>query len=548
MNHFIQSIWKNRTVLILILPVFYFFAGLYIKLILDDPSLRSIDPDYAYFISGLNISEGIFKLTHIDHPGTPLQYLIALVIKAVHLFRSNPDATMDVLTNPDLYLTIVNITITIIVALSLFIAGKYVYKKTNSILYAMLIQTVPFVTYIWYEIVGRIISELLMPLPIVALSVLLIDYIYSEKEKMEDPQLLTMSIILAFALSLKLTLAPLVIIPLVIVKTWKKKLFVLSLTLLFFLIIAIPVTLQPERFFHWTKNLFMHSGYYGSGEKNIVDPNLFIENFSKIIHLEKSFSYLVVLLTLISFIAFIWFRKRLNMQISKKLLVTFGVLLLILVQILMIGKHYSPRYFIPAVLFSPLLVFLLIEITKEFNTSKFLNVILMSLLAVYLGWHIQRQLFTIGYTSETFQNQIDARKVTRGVVNTFEKESIKIIVSQDYGSPFPEYALHFSTVWSAASARERYREILGKIFPNTYQYTTWDGNFIYWGEPLNPEKIVAESIPVYLYLEKDSEELYQKSIDKIFPNQEQFKVNAEHIFTNSLNGEVLIRLNVESDY
>ncbi|MBW6534631.1 MAG: hypothetical protein K0B11_06455 [Mariniphaga sp.] len=544
MNRLLQSIWKTRYVLILILPMFYFFAGLYIKLILDDPSLRSIDPDYAYFISGLNMSEGIFKLTHIDHPGTPLQYLIALVIKAVHLFRSNPDATMDVLANPDLYLTIVNITITSIVAISLFIAGNLVFRKTNSVLYAMLIQTVPFVTYIWYEIVGRIISELLMPLPIIALSVLIIDYIYSEKEKMEGPQLLTMSIILAFALTLKLTLAPLLLIPLVIVKTWKKKIYVLSLTLLFFLIIAVPVTLQPERFFNWTKNLFLHSGYYGSGEKNIVDPNLFIENFYKILYLEKSFSYLVVFLTLISFIAFIWFRKRLNSQVSKKLQVSFGVLLLILVQIIMIGKHYSPRYFIPAVMFSPLLVFLLIEIIKEFNTSKILNVILMSLLAVYLGWHIQQQLFTIGYTSDTFQNQIDARKVTRGVINTFEKESIKIIVSQDYGSPFPEYALHFSTVWSAASARERYREILGKIFPYTYQYTTWDGNFIHWGEPFDQSKIVSGNIPVYLYLENNSAELYQKAIEKIFPVNELYTIDAGHIFTNSVNGEAIYKVNL----
>lgn len=548
MNQFFRSLWKGRFLLILVFPVFYFFTGLYFKLILEDPSLRSMDPDYAYFISGLNISEGIFKITHIDHPGTPLQYLIALVIRIVHSLRGNSELVEDVLGNSDLYLTIVNIIITLIVALTLFIAGKYVYKKTNSVLYAMLVQTVPFVTYIWYEIIGRITPELLMPLPIVALTVLLIFHVYEDKEKFDNSQLIIMSFILAFGLSLKLTLIPILIIPLIIVKPWKAKLWVILLSVLFFLVLALPATLQIERFWHWTKNLFLHSGNYGSGEKNVVDFLLLKENFRKIIHLQKNFSNLIAISSFILLVAVFWFRNRANPNVRKKIKVTFAVLLTIVVQALMVGKHYSPHYFIPAVMFAPLLIFLTVEILKEFYPSKLLNAGLIILLSVYLFWLFNRQLFTIGYTSGAFQDQIEARQLTRSIANTFEAESVKIIVSQDYGSPFPEYALHFSTVWSAASARERYREILGKLFPNTYQYTTWDGKFIHWGEPLNLEKIVAENIPVYIYLEKDSEELYRKSIDKIFPDQEQFKINALRIFTNSVNGEVLIKLKLETAY
>ncbi len=545
MKPFFQALWKSRFLLILIFPFFYFFAGLYIKLILEDPSLRSIDPDYAYFISGLNISEGIFKLTHIDHPGTPLQYLIALVIRIVHLFRNNPSLPEDVLANSDLYLTVVNIIITLIVALSLFIAGRYVYKKTNSVLYAMLIQTVPFVTYIWYEIFGRITPELLIPLPIISLSALLVVHLSGEKERFDNSQLVIMSIILAFGLSLKLTLIPLMIIPLVIVKTWKSKIIVISLTILFFLILSFPATLQIDRFLTWIKGLFMHSGNYGTGEENIVDFALLKANFGKIIRLQKSFSYLVTIVFVIFIGSVVWFRNRSGFQIEKKLRVTLAILLMILAQAIIVGKHYSPHYFIPAVMFTPLLIFLIIEIIKAFNSSKILKISLMCLLAVFLGWHLKQQLFTIRYTSGAFQDQIEARKVTRGVINTFEKESIKIIVSQDYGSPFVEYALHFSTVWSAASARERYREILGEIFPNTYQYTTWDGKFIHWGEPLNLKKIIDENIQVYVYLENNSEELYQKSIDKIFPEEEQLTVNAEHIFTNSINGEAIVKLDIK---
>ncbi len=545
MNPFKQAVWKSRILFILALPFFYFFAGLYIKLILEDPSLRSIDPDYAYFISGLNISEGIFKITHIDHPGTPLQYLIAIVIRLIYLFRTNPNLAEDVLANSDLYLTVVNITITLLVALSLFIAGKYVFKKTNSVLYALLIQTVPFVTYIWYEIIGRITPELLMPIPIVALIVLMIYHVYSDKEKFSGSQLVIMSLIIAFGLSVKITLIPLLIIPLVIVKTWKSKLIVAVLTLLFFLVIAFPATLQIERFWNWIKNLFLHSGNYGSGEKNVIDLNLFKENFNRIFNLQKSFFYLVILLFLTSSAAVIRFRKHLKTTLTKKIRVTLGILAVIMLQVLMVAKHYSPHYFIPAVMFSPLLIFLIIEFIKEFNSSKIMKVVLLSLLAVYLFWNIKQQVTAIRYNSGAFQQQIEARKLTRSIANTFEDESIKIIVSQDYGSPFVEYALHFSTVWSASSARERYRNILGELFPNTYLYTTWDGKFIHWGEPLNTDKISRENIPVYIYLEKNTQELYDMTINKIFPDKERITLNAEPIFVNSVNGEALVKLNVE---
>ena len=546
MNHFSQSLWKSRYLLILVIPFFYFYAGLYIKLVLDDPSLRSIDPDYAYFISGLNLAEGIFKLTHIDHPGTPLQYLIAVVMRVVHLFRNNPNLAEDVLANADLYLTIVNITITLVVALALLIAGRLVFRKTGSILYAMLIQGVPLISYIWYEIIGRITPELLMPVPVVALSVLLIYHIYSDSDKFNNRQLIIMSLILGFGLSIKLTLLPLLVIPVITVKTWRSKLMVLGLTVLFFLIISFPATIQIDRFWGWVKNLFLHSGNYGSGEKNIVDIALFTENIGRIISLQKIFTYMAIILTATTLAVYLWFRKRMNIQIQKMLRVASGIIIIILAQVIIVGKHYSPHYFLPAVMFFPLLIFLFIEFIMAFNSSPVVKWFVMGLLGVFIIWNLNKQAFTVSYTSGAFQEQIGARKLTQSIINSFEEGSIKVIVTQDYGSPFPEYALHFGTVWSAASARDRYRHILGELFPDTYQYTTWDGRFIYWGEPVNQEKIAEENIPVYLYLEKNSGELFQQSIDKIFPDSDSLRINAQNLFTNPKNGEIIIRLDVES--
>ncbi|HNQ37283.1 MAG TPA: hypothetical protein PKJ58_04930, partial [Prolixibacteraceae bacterium] len=89
-----------KNTLLLLIPLFYLAAGLYFRLILDDPSLRSVDPDYVYFCTGLNMAEGHFKVAHIDHPGTPLQVITALVFRLVWWFRGEGGGfTGDVLQN-----------------------------------------------------------------------------------------------------------------------------------------------------------------------------------------------------------------------------------------------------------------------------------------------------------------------------------------------------------------------------------------------------------------------------------------------------------------
>jgi hypothetical protein len=544
MNRVAELIRKFSIPLLLLFPVFYFFAGAFFRFILEEPSLRSIDPDYVYFMTGLNISEGYLKVKHIDHPGSPLQYLVALVFRIVWLFRKNPSGfTEDVLGHPDLYLSMVNVVITVVVSLSLFWAGKYVYKKTESIVYGMLVQTLPFISIILYEIIGRITPELLLPLPMLALSAFLIGGLSSKNEEFRNKDFMLLSLILAFGLSLKLTLIPLWIIPLIIVKSWRSKVLVLVSGIVFFLIIAFPVTLQIERFWNWTKDLFIHSGQYGSGEENILDFVQLKENFGKIVRLQKHFTFLVAALIVIIPIAIIWFKKRQTSHSKKLIAISVAVLAAILAQVVISGKHYAPRYFMPALMFTPVILFLLAEIIKTFYRSKILNAALALGITFFLFWNVKQQLGVINYTAEAYEKQIAARNLTRNMAETFEKSGIKIIVSQDYGCPFPEYALHFSTVWSAPDLHEKYLEKLAKLYPKTYQFTTWDGRFIYWATPLNLDNIISENTPVYVYLEKNDKELYEKTIAKLGEVFEKdFSVQKKLLFENPVNNEALLQL------
>src|SRR3954471_3207030 len=70
------------------------------------------DPAYIYLFNGLGIVEG-YVPRHVDHPGTPLQVLIGLVVFAAHAVMRLTGATgsdigASVVATPETYLAVVS--------------------------------------------------------------------------------------------------------------------------------------------------------------------------------------------------------------------------------------------------------------------------------------------------------------------------------------------------------------------------------------------------------------------------------------------------------
>ena len=545
MNKFFQTIWEKKIALLLGLPLFYLLIAAYFRSLLGATSLRSVDPEYIYFISGLGISEGHLKIGHIDNPGTPLQYLIAFVFRITYLFRPGNNSYLeDMFLHPDLYLSVTNLFITALIVVTMFVAGRYVYKKSGSILYALLVQTVPFLPIIWYDLIGRITPELLFPLPLFAISMLMVKYLFEDNYEIKFVDVVLMGFVFAFGLSIKLTFISLWFIPLIIIQKWKMKLLFLGSSILFFLLIALPVTLQLDPFWNWIKALFLHSGAYGGGKENIVNLTAFKTNLINLINLEKYFVWLFLGLVMLLVVFVLFFRKK--NKTWKGIIISTAIIVAILIQFVLTGKHYAHRYFIPALMMAPLLVILSIELIKKMYPRNFLALGLNIGLLIFLGWNVNRQFEYIRIKSQAIENQIAARQKTWHVASTLQERSIKIIVSQDYGSPFKEYALLYSTAWAANQLKPHYYKELLKLYPNTYQFTTWDDRFQHWGDQFQPSDIFNKDLPVYVYLEKNSDELYDRTIHKLDPNN-KYEISRKTVFINPDNNEAIYQLVVNEE-
>lgn len=528
-----------NTGILAIIPFIYLFAGFHFNHLIGLFSLRDIDPEYIYFISGLGIADGHLHIGHIDNPGTPLQYLVALTFRLAYALSSHQHPfNEDVFLNSDYYLALVNHVILVAVTVCLYFVGKKVFEKTQNIGYALLIQTAPFYSEITYDIIGRVVPELLIPIPVILLSLYFLKSIFSENKEFRMKDVVLLALISGFGLSIKLNFIALWIIPLFILPGIRKKILFAGFSIVAFFLIALPVALEINTFYVWVKNLIIHTGEYGQGDASFINWSTFTGNIKTIWGSTHNLFYLLILIIFSSAIFF--FRKK---TASDNILfrTSVGITVAIILQIALVSKHYSYHYLIPSLAFVPMLIVLPIEMVSRMYPTKWNKKLILAIVIFGFIPGVNKQLTSAQIRTTGIGEEMDAKRETWHVASSLEKNSIKIIVSQNYGSPFREYALLYSTAWAANSLKPSYYQELIKLFPNTYQFTTWDDKFQHWGDEFNPEEIQQKGLPVYIYLERNADELYNRTIAKLDP-EHHYVFARTAVFINSANKEAIYQL------
>ncbi len=488
---------SKKLLLFIIIPFTYFFLGSYVHQIIGLYSLRSADPEYIYFISGLSIANGKFMLGHIDNPGTPLQYLTALVFRILYQLRDHQiPFNEDVLSNADLYLRVLNLVLTIICSIFMYYIGNAAFKITKRWSFALLLQLSPLFTNIIFGNIGRITPENLIPIPVMLLGLMLLKVIYQPDEEQSKNNNIWFGLISAFGLSIKLTYFPLWIIPLIVIKPIKDKVWYSVVAVGSFFAMALPVTLQLNIFWGWVKGLFLHSGKYGSGESNIINWDVFLPNLKSLWNENYFFFYIVLVLVAVCTIFIFFKRDQRSLLIYR---ISVAVIAAIVIQLVIVCKQFEPRYFIPAIMLFPLVLILLIEFFLPFNylISKFK--IPQAIVALFILFYFVKQVPVIHSLSTALNQDNNKKMPTLHYMETLENDAVKFLVPGGYGCPTVEYALMCSYGW-AGRQREIYKPVLGKLFPYTYIYYPWDKTVNFWGNEPNLRETDKE---VYIYLENE---------------------------------------------
>ena len=370
---------KQQTIIFAALPLVLCLIGIVLianmyPLHINSNAGFGADPSYQYLFAGVDILLG-HSPVHTDHPGTPLQTLIAGIIATIWLGLrilgiSSAGLFDSVLLMPEVFLCATSVFLLILTCLANFYLGRSVYKVTQNFSMALACQIAPLL----YSIV---IPNLVFPTPealLLSVSLKLLAVLdpvsitrTSPSQPFKRSTACWSGLLCGFGLATKLTFAPMLGLLFLL-----KKPRLIALAFCCFaaawLVGVLPIISRLAGMFRWFYSLLTHSGIHGAGGNTVFD---FAQVKMAIGWLIDQFLiFYVSLLVLLSLLVLgilikvslpFWTRLTSHPQPTRvirpewphKILVddifTVCVFSLVLIsQTLMVAKHLGPTYMIPA--------------------------------------------------------------------------------------------------------------------------------------------------------------------------------------------------------
>ncbi|MFH0866701.1 MAG: hypothetical protein V1904_10930 [Bacteroidota bacterium] len=526
---------------LIVLPVLYFATGFFFQLERGFYFINSVDPEYCYLFNSLNISQFTLKVWHVDHPGTPIQLLGALVIRVVHLFCGKEPLLQDVMHNSAFYARAITVTIFSLSSIALLTLGRVAFRLYENIFTALFFQLTPFASYLVLTLILRINPEHVAVFSVILLSILVLKYLNRPKPsgKWIDWYLIGFAFVAGFTVAVKVTFLPLVFVPFFLFKGFIMKAFYIIFSGISFILFILPVLYyRHEYFFGWIKSLFVHSGVYGAGKANIIDKNAYVNA----LHTTFSFNFLfsfVFILVVIACLGYLlpFVKKRFRNDGYYKLLI--GIVLAMIMQILLIAKQFSYHYLTPALLLITLGFFTVSEIFLK-KTNILVRNLIFVVLAVYILYIDYAQVLQY---HESNSGQKKEYNKTYNFIQQNKTDEALIIVPSYYGCPYQEYALYFGLDWCGNLMEQRYVDVLNTIYPNTYFYNGWDELFHNWkNDPISYIDLLKKHGSIRLF---SGDSTIEKNIMTYVTHNIRRANDTEikSVFSNETTGENIYEIN-----
>ena len=455
----------------------------------------NFDPSYQYLINSLHVLEGKTP-SHFEHPGTTLQILGAVVIKAFHLFEGNRAVVDAVLTSPEFYLHAIFICMLIICILILICIGLYSFTKSGSILFAILIQStaIGFCTYFK----GRIVLPPIINISPEAMFIIvcyfymfLVVKLYYKKDNNYFWITSMLGAVCAMGFVTKTTFLPLLILPVILLPGYKSKLMFLFSLILFSGTFLFPVRGEYSKIFYGFMGLAVHRNRfdYGAAQGSILDVDKFFSNLLLTLEFKPLWviSIVVSVITIISY--FILKRKitMLNSNKYRKIFKFITALTLVSVgQILIVSKHYGEYYLIPAISLIGLLYGFYYLAIRELNISKKL------VAAIIMIGVFTQTAYSMDYYRRLADLNYDLHRFSK---NVYEKYSECMIINY-YRSSSKKFALFFADSWGG---KKEYADVLKLKYPNSFFYLSWDKDFRTFDEMVYLDNVDYKNNCVLVY-------------------------------------------------
>ncbi|MBF0504888.1 MAG: hypothetical protein HQL14_07275 [Candidatus Omnitrophica bacterium] len=418
------------------------------------------DPSYFYFYNFLCILEGK-SLPFVDHPGTTLDMLGALVVK---MFFSSSQNTPWLLANAlrsEEVLGLVWFLMIVMYVATVVVLGFYVFKKLQDRVFTGLVL----LSSLWLIGVRSFSGQGILPISAnvnsdtmmmtaVNLMLLAIFRFYFSPKTHACSQAISLGTAVAFALATKFTALPFFVVAWVILETWQQRILLTAVVAGGFIVLTCPLWSSYSHMITWCKGLIFHQGFHGSGGEGF-DRTAFVRGFVWVIKTHWFFAGAWF------FAGMVALNRRPSVD-SKIRRVLSAVALGGLAQMIIVAKQPSYQYMAPMIGISSLVPAFLYKAFPHWWRRGF-KYAMGFILAVSLG------SIAVGMW------QVNEKKQkTKEMLETIAKDYAQCRVCPFYRSSTPGFSFVF---WNRVIESEEYSSILKSLYPDLVYYDIFGRDF-----------------------------------------------------------------------
>lgn len=460
---------------LLVLPILFIATALVLKDARGPYWMGSnYDPDYSYLLNALNLAQGE-PVYHIDHPGTTVQLIGAIIIRLLYGIR-NPEATdlvSDALLNAELYLNTINWLVILSQAGLLLILGLTAYAVTKRWWLSWLVQSLPFFsTLILMNSLAKVAPEAFLLIASLLLTISCVAWLHPQARSKHWAWGIVFGTIIAFGMVTKLNFLPIGLLPLIILYSWRQKIIYLVTLTCGLLLFTLPLAGNYTALINWVSTLFNSTGIHGSGNGGIIDWSTFFGYLLGFIYKFGSITLGIV------FAIVLMIRRAHWQERATRLLI--AVVAVIAVGFMLISKQPAAHYFLPFTGLASLLFFLIAYQLN--NVHRWLQFGFVGFIMCCYG-------FTLYNTAAANSVELSTRQGIEQVITALDQNYADYIIVHYFKSSSPVFALKFGSNF----AGRLYDDDIRRLYPDFFYYEISNNTFYQVDTPVDSNQLLQLS-------------------------------------------------------
>lgn len=526
---------ENRKNLVFwIVPALLFVFMLFMLMEINAFYQVWLDPVYGYLMNGLTFALGSNDIGLTGHPGTPLELIIALLIRIWAVFRGPADLAIDVLTHPESYLYFITLVLIALNGIALWFLGVAANRFLKNRSLAVIVQLAPLLVFQLVNFMPVAACETVVVFASLAIVSGLL--LYEMQENQQRFWLIWIAFFSALMVATKISTAMMLILPFLIFAKNKQRVTFAFLTFALAVLFVLPVWEKLSDFTGFLAQMAAHTGQYGSGEAKLFDATIYLRSLGRMMIKEWTFS-LHVLLIPIGWLVI--FRRKLKGQLPRFYLALSVATLL---QMAVVARHYSFHYLMPV--FAMAMPLHLLFWAKVFQdkieswSPRMVAFAVMILVAGVFGRLVVKNNFSAGIvnpenrTSEMIRKQMPGNYV---IVNDYKN-----------GFALPEPALRFGLAYCGPTAKAKYAPILAAHYSGNYCWNQREG-FTDWTGSRLATDVFAGHPKNYLYANAGSCDDSRQKLDEMINSSGVAEfLTIREAFLNEQSGEMILEAKVDT--